>query len=97
MNIRLHKEDRRTVGKLFDVRIAGWETEFTGCRELFKYPFSIDSKDAVERYEECEEKFEEWLKESELEDSIKNSIKIAFYDKNILYATIGHPIRQLQN
>jgi hypothetical protein len=97
MNIRLHKEDRRTVGKLFDVRIAGWETEFTGCRELFKYSFSIDSKDAVERYEECEEKFKEWLKESELEDSIKNSIKIAFYDKNILYASIGHPIRQLQN
>jgi hypothetical protein len=101
MDIYLYKERRNWKGescnaeKLFDLDIKVYEK-----RELldsFKYSFSIDSKDAVERYEECKEKFEEWLKESELEDSIKNSIKIAFFDKNILYASIGHPIRQLQN
>jgi hypothetical protein len=101
MDIYLYKERRNWKGescnaeKLFDISIKVYEKR--EHLDSFEYLFPIHAVDAEKRYEECKEKFEKWLKESELEDSIKNSIKIAFYDKNIFSVRIEPPSHQLQN
>jgi len=103
MNIILSKQRRNWKGERcslipsFEIQIDCYEKKSTHRKLSFKYSFPIDSEDAVKRYEECEEKFENWLKESELEDSIKNSIKTSFYDKNTLIATIEKPKHSLQD
>lgn len=95
MHFRLYKKERSTA-KIFSVKILFCESEFF-CKELFKYSFCFESESAKKLYEECKEKFEKWLKESELEDSIKNSIKIAFFDKNTITAIIEIPEHELQD